>query len=173
MATSAPKAVPKIVPPPAAAAGETAAPKSKKKLFIVLGLVLALLGGGAAWYFLVYAEPPADAAAAKPANTPPVFMVLESFTVNLQTNGSEQFLQTSLTLQVANDAQIDLLKLYMPEVRNRLLFLLSSKQAEDILTVDGKKKLADDIVATLKTPFSADGVSPAVSNVFFTSFVIQ
>jgi flagellar FliL protein len=160
MATSAPKAVPKIVP--AAPEAVEAPPKSKKKLFLILGLLLVLAAGaGAAWYFLVHAKAPSgkDAQASK-VEAPPVFLVLEAFTVNLQTEGADQFLQTSLTLQVADQAQVDVLKMYMPEVRNRLLLLLSGK-------------LAEEIAAALKKPFTPGGKPQQISNVLFTSFVIQ
>lgn len=172
---------PKAVPKPAAAADASAAPaqpaKSRKLLFLILGVVLLAAAGGGAWYvFSQGAAPAANGAtpAAKPvAMKPPVFMSLETFTVNLQGEDGQQFLQANLTLQVADQAQADLIKLHMPQARNRLLLLLSSKQASDILTVEGKKKLASEIVEQLKQPFMAQGPKPDVSDVFFTSFVVQ
>jgi flagellar FliL protein len=61
----------------------------------------------------------------------------------------------------------------MPLVRSRLLLLLSSKKASELSTVEGKKKLADEIIAQVKQPFTPQGGSTAISGVFFTSFVIQ
>ena len=107
------------------------------------------------------------------APKPPVFVVMEPFTVNLQNEGSEQFLQTAFTLQVANNEEVELLKVYMPQVRSRLLLLLSSKHASEINTPEGKKKLGTEIVASINQPFSAGGKKQEVSDVFFTSFVIQ
>lgn len=181
MAT-APKSVPKAVPK----AGAQAEPpveapvvkKSKKKLFLLIGAVLVLLGGGggATWYF-VGGEPakpgdPAKAHKAEPAKAP-VFLVMDPFTVNLTTEGGEQFLQVSFTLQVDDNEQAETIKLYMPQVRSRLLLLLSSKRASEISSVDGKKKLSDEIIAQVKMPFTPKGPPQGVSNVFFTSFVIQ
>ena len=149
----------------------------KKLIFIVLALVLGLAGGGfGAWHFLgakqdKHAE--SKAAAAVDHSQPPVFIVMEPFTVNLQTDGIEQFLQVSFTLQTFDQAQVELIKLYMPQVRSRLLLLLSSKKASDILTADGKKKLADEITAQVNEPFAKGMPKQTVSNVFFTSFVIQ
>lgn len=174
MAT-APKSVPKIVP--AAEAAPAAAPKkSKKKLFILLGVGLLVLGGGggAAWYFLGHEAPHGGAAPVKvQPSKPPVFLNLESFTVNLQPETGEQFLQIAFTVQVVDQAQVDLMKLYMPQVRSRLLLLLSGKKPSEISTVEGKKKLADEILASLRQPFSPNAPPQTVSNVFFTSFVIQ
>jgi flagellar FliL protein len=179
MATTAPKAVPKAVPkvvPVAGAESDAPAParKSKKKL-IVSGLAVVLLAGigGGAWFYLNQDEAGAKHVAAKPKAMPPVFVNLESFTVNLQSEGSEQFLQVAFTVQVPEQTEVEAIKLYMPQVRSRVLLLLSGKKASEISTVEGKKKLADEIMAQIKQPFAPSGASLAITNVFFTSFVIQ
>ncbi len=170
MATSAPRAAARNV---AAAANAETPASSKKMLYLVLALVTVIvLGSAAVWYFLVYTKP-AHAATTVKVAPPPVFMPLDVFTVNLQTDGGDQFLQVALTLQVADQIQVEQFTLYMPEVRNRLLLLLSSKQADDILTVEGKRILADEIVASLQKPFVPQGQKQAISRVFFTSFVVQ
>lgn len=178
MAT-APKSVPKAVPK-APAPVEESAPvpqkKSRKKLWllIIIGLLLAAGGGGAAWFFLGQdAASGAPKAVKREPPKPPVFVVMEPFTVNLLHETGEQYLQVALTLQVADQMQVDLIKLYMPIVRSRLLLLLSNKKASEILTEDGKKKLADEIVTQLKLPFAPGGEPQKISSVFFTSFVIQ
>lgn len=179
MAT-APKPVPKAVPKAAPAADSKehapAATTSKKKLWIMIlgGVLLASAGGGAAWFFLGRAAPADSAKSVKhePAK-PPVFVVMDSFTVNLQPEAGDQFLQVGMTLQVADQAQVDLIKLYMPLVRSRLLLLLSSKKASEISSVEGKKNLSDEIITQLKLPFSPGTEPQKVSGVFFTSFVIQ
>lgn len=177
MATSAPKAVPKAVPKTSADAGDSAAApkKSKKKLFAILAVLLLLggAGGGSAWYFLGQKSSGAHAKPKPEPAKPPVFAALDQFTVNLQPDNGEQYLQVAMTLQVADQAQADLIKLYMPLVRSRLLLLLSSKKASEISTADGKKKLSEDIIAQLKQPFAPQGEPQKISSVLFTSFVIQ
>jgi flagellar FliL protein len=101
----------------------------------------------------------------------PLYLPLETFTVNLQ--GGEQFLQTDITLQMAEPAQIDAVKSHMPRVRSRLLTLLSGKRAEELVSADDKKKLAQEILAQVKLPFDANGTPQQVDDVLFTSFVIQ
>ena len=178
MATSGPKSVPKAVPKAGAQAEvEEEAPvvkKSKKKLIIILLAVILLAGGGGgAWYFMGHKKPVGEQhAKAEPAK-PPVFLVMEPFTVNLQSEGGEQFLQAAFTLQVGSAEQVDLLKLYMPQVRSRLLLLLTSKKASDINTAEGKKKLSAEIMAAVKQPFTPEAKPQEVAEVFFTSFVIQ
>lgn len=181
MAT-APKAAQKAAAKGAAPeAGESAAaPKSNKKLILIIAILLIGLagGGGAAWFFLGHKNEDDGHAKAKakkndPAK-PPVFMVMEPFTVNLQPDGAgDQFLQVAFSLQVIDQKDVDTIKLYLPQIRSRLLLLLSGKKASEISTPAGKKKLADEIVTQVKQPFTPDGPEQNVTNVFFTSFVIQ
>lgn len=173
MAT-APRAVPKAVPKAEEQHEAPVVKKSKKKLVIVLLAVLLLAGGGGAgWYFFMQKPHDSTKHAAVEAPKPPVFVVMDPFTVNLQNDGADQFLQTAFTLQVASAEQVDLVKLYMPQVRSRLLLLLSSKHAAEINTAEGKKKLGAEILTAINQPFTPNGKKQEVSDVFFTSFVIQ
>lgn len=144
--------------------------KSKKKLFIIAGALVILLGGGAGAWFFMHGAHDTQEKAAEPAK-PPVYLPLETFTVNLQ--GGEQYLQTDITLQVADPAEVESIKLHMPRVRSRLLTLLSSKQADELITPNDKKKLAQEILAQIKLPFGPNGKPQQVDDVPFTTFVIQ
>jgi flagellar FliL protein len=180
MATSAPRTAPKAGPKSVAApepVAEAPAPKkSKKKLIFLVVAALIVVGGagGGAWYFMRGNAPEGAAKEAKsePAKLP-VFVTMEPFTVNLQSETGDQFLQVNFTLQVPDAAQEELLKSFMPQIRSRLLFLLSSKKASEISSVEGKKKLTEEIITTVNQPFTPKGAPQNVSNVFFTSFVIQ
>ena len=154
---------------------ETGAKKPKKKLIIILTLLLLIAGGaGAAWMLIPHKAEGKDAAARKAESAPvgpPVFVVMEPFTVNLQPDG--QFLQATVTLQIANADESGSIKLYLPQVRSRLLLMLSNKTVTELSTVEGKTKLSAEIASLIEQPF-ASGVKPVkISNVFFTSFVIQ
>jgi len=156
---------------PAAAEGK----KSKSKMFIIIGALVLAAGGGGAWYFMGHkGETTEKAAHAKPnPAAPPVFAQMDPFTVNLQADGGEQFLQTAFTLKVGSQADVDAIKLYLPQVRSRVLLLLSSKRGADIATVDGKNKLAKEIIEQLTQPFAKGAQPLEVTDVFFTAFVIQ
>ncbi|MGI4847369.1 MAG: flagellar basal body-associated protein FliL [Janthinobacterium lividum] len=175
MAT-APKTA-KTAPKAAAPAEEVVVPvKSKKKLVMIAGLVAVLaIGGGAAWWFLGRAKP--DASAHEEVKhapvAPPVFAVLEPFTVNLQPENGDQYLQVAITLQASDAHKVDELKSYTPVLRGRLLVLLSSKKASEINTAEGKKKLVAEILNAVNEPYVPGGPKGDVNGVFLTSFVIQ
>lgn len=175
MANAKPKADPK--------ADAAAAPAgSKKKLIVIAAAAVLLLGGGggAAWYFMQ-----GDAAAAqdspkdakkkkkKESDAKPEYVPVEAFTVNLQPENGEQYLQVQFTLQVDGAEQATLIKDNMAIVRNRVLLLLSGKKASEISTVEGKQQLAAEIQAIIKEPFEKEGNEQEVTDVLFTSFIIQ
>jgi len=150
---------------------DAAKPKSRKKLivFAVAGLLVLGGGGAAAWHFLK--PPPAEAhAAVKPPPAPPVFLELEAFTVNL---AGDRILQAGVTLQVKEAKDGDQLKLYMPQVKSRLLLLLSARDIENLRSPEGKVTLSSDIATALRAPYVSGLAAPVISGVFLTSFVIQ
>lgn len=152
-------------------ADEAPPKKSKKKLFIIIGVVVLLAGVGAVTSWLLTPGESAHKEAKYEPSQPPIFLPLETFTVNLQSG--EQYLQTDITLQVTDPEQADAIKLHMPRVRSRLLALLSSKNAENLATAEDKKKLALDIKEQVSQPFYPKGKPQKVDDVLFTTFVIQ
>lgn len=164
---------------------ETAAPaktrRSLPKILLLLTLPLAAAGGGG-WYYLDNQQPAtppkaggAKAAAAKPVSTkPPVFVALEPFTVNLQReDATPQYLQVGLSLKLADEMPVEKIKLHMPEIRNRVLLLLSSKRASEIASSEGKKTLSEELQREVSQPLAGGVPAKALDSVLFTSFVIQ
>jgi flagellar FliL protein len=144
--------------------------QSKKKLFIIVAALVVLLGGGGAAAFFLMGSG-GHGGEKTEALKPPVFLPLDTFTVNLQ--GGEHYLQTDITLQVGGETEVELFKLNMPRVRSRILTLLSGRQADDLVSADDKKKLAQEILTQMKQPFDPGGKPQGVSDILFTSFVIQ
>lgn len=147
-----------------AAAPAVAVPLKKKnnkylKLLIILCIVSGV-SGGAYWYLNQHKNDAPSEARAQPAK-PPVFVPLDTFTVNLQLEDNPQFLQTGLSLKVSDSSVADALKLHMPEVRDRILLLLSGRKASELLTVDGKRKLSSDIVAAVNAILAPKAAEPA------------
>jgi len=158
---------------------------SKKKLIIIVVavLVLALAGGGAAWFFLkgdssdehAQEEKSPKKSAKKPAKKagPPVYVPVDQFTVNLQPENGDQYLQLAVTLQASSLEESEVIKTNMPKLRSRILLLLSSKHASEINTPEGKEQLSKDIMHAVNQPFEAGGEPQEVSEVLFTAFIIQ
>jgi flagellar protein FliL len=123
---------------------EAAPPRRKSKLIPILGILILLAGGGGAWYYLGHKG--GDHSAEKPAaDVPPIFLPIDQFTTNLNPEGGEQFLQAAFTLRVTDLEVVEAVKLRLPDVRNRILLLLSSKKAAELATVEGKQKLSAEI----------------------------
>ncbi len=136
-----------------------------------MAVVVVGFGGGAAWFFT---HGKAEGTAHKVAKSePPEYVPIESFTVNLQQENGDQYLQIAFTLQVPNQKEGELIKANMAKVRSRVLLLLSGKKASEITTVEGKRQLAKEIIAALKQPFVDKGEPQQVSDVLYTAFIIQ
>ncbi|MUI14714.1 flagellar basal body-associated protein FliL [Massilia dura] len=157
-----------------------------KKLVIILVAVLVLVlgGGGAAAFFLMKGNAadaeheeetvqPKKKKKKKHDEGPPVYVAVEPFTVNLNPEEGEQYLQLAFTLQVPDAEQSEVIKNNMPKVRSRILLLLSSKKASEINNPEGKTKLSKEILEQVNEPFQDHGDEQEVTEVLFTSFIIQ
>jgi flagellar FliL protein len=147
--------------------------KSKRKLFVIIAaavLVLGAVGVGATFFLSKKKSPDKEH---KEEAKAPVFLPLEPFVVNLQSEFGEKYLQVQMTLQVPDEAQVNLIKNNLPQVKSRLIMLLSSKSAEGLLTPEGKDALMQEITEQINLPFTPKGEPQKVSGVFFTSFVVQ
>jgi flagellar FliL protein len=193
---------------PAAAA---AAPKGggKKKLIIIIAAaVLVLVLGGVAALLLLKKKAAdsadedngdttheaAPARAARKPGTPPMFVPLEPFTVNLADKDIDRFAQIGITLEVEDSHTADQIKAYLPAIRSNVLMLLSYKTSAELMTREGKEKLAADIMRESVRPMGielddaqeepqddaskkkkkkqAQVVSP-VTQVLFSTFIVQ
>ncbi|MBY0238257.1 MAG: flagellar basal body-associated protein FliL [Burkholderiaceae bacterium] len=159
---------------------EAAAPvNSKKKLIMIVGLLVVLAaGGGGAWVMLKggggdHEEAPVKAKQKSAKLGPPTYVTLEPFTVNLQQENGEQYLQVAFSVQVGGLEDSDNIKNNMAKVRSRVLLLLSSKRASEINTPEGKQQLSQEIQEQIKEPFDRRGPEQDVVEVLFTSFIIQ
>lgn len=197
----------------AAAAAKADAPadakpkKSKKLLFIIIGvvLVLAIAGAGAAFLLMKKnaAEDGGDEAHAEDTHapapppkrdpkTPPTFLPLDAMVVNLADPGGNRFVQLGITLQLEEAKVADDMKIYMPAIRNAILLLISQRTAEQMLAVQGKEELSQDIIAEISNIMGFEYVDPRdepddhgkkpsrkravynpISGVLYSSFIVQ
>jgi flagellar FliL protein len=163
----------------AAAALPADAPKGKSKLLVIIAAVVALAaagGGGGAWFLHKKAAAEAEAEAdadgkgdaedAKPVKKkakkkkgeekPPVFTTLENFTVNLAGEG-DHFMQLGIVLQLKDEETAEKVKGYLPQIRSKVLLLLSAKTPDELQTPKGKDALIEEILEATRKPFHDDG----------------
>ena len=172
----------------------------KKLLIIIIGLVLVLvLAGGAAFFFIskqrAAALDGADGEAVATAHAapkgPPVYLPLDNMVVNLADPGGEKVAQVGITLQVLDAHASDAVKAYLPSIRSGVLLLIAQRTSEELLTQEGKQKLASDILRETLIPFggaaadaapggakkkaskAADHAELPVVGVLFSSFIVQ
>lgn len=166
--------------------------KSKKLLIIIVAVVLLLViaGGGAAYILLKKPPPDGEEDVAEETTKhkskaeahPSVFINLETFTVNLIPETGDQYLQVIISLEIDDPHAEPTLKGQMPKIRNNVMLLLSSQKASELMTKEGKEKLAEELKTEInniveppkknKKGKSIESEGPVLS-VLFTSFIIQ
>jgi flagellar FliL protein len=177
--------------------------KSKLMLIIIAVVVLALIGGGAAFFMLKNkaAEHADDEEGDRPAKTekakkakkddgaPPAFVKLDAFTVKLQGDGQDAYLQAVPELRVLDSHVGDKIKLYTPEIRHKVTLILMGKKATDVSNPQGVQRLANEMRVAINAiieppaprkkgkepeePGDQAGPDEPVQAVLFTSFIVQ
>ncbi|KLN52246.1 flagellar basal body-associated protein FliL [Variovorax paradoxus] len=160
--------------PPVALAPVPSSPARPSKLWIVL-LIVALAGALAAGgYFLLRQRASAEpAAAAAPVPEKPIFVTLEPLTVNVQSEGRGRFLHVGIALKVRNEQAKARIVEFMPEIRSRVLLLLSNRPPESLVTTEDKARLAEEIRVELSRPLGAGLPPQEIASVSFSTFVVQ
>jgi len=120
-------------------------------------------------YTAVAPAPPA------PIDVPaPIFLELEPFTTMLRdAQGRRRVLYVGITLHVANNETRALFTEYMPQVRDRVLRILSVQDPIDVQTPDGRTRLVQELHSTLQAPYHPHLPSAYIHDVLFTAFVVQ
>ncbi len=145
----------------------------KKRMFVIaLGVMVAIAVAAGVAYFMsnnrMGPQTPAT-----PVLEIPIFIALEPFTVNLQSQGRPRFLHIGVTLKVRDAKSQEQVAQYLPEARSRLLMLLSNRKPESLSTPEDKNQLSAEILKTLNKPFSSGPATQQITDVAFTAFVVQ
>jgi flagellar protein FliL len=157
--------------PPATAT----APRSSKLRIVlpIVALACALAGGGGYFWMSQRSSAVPSAPAAPPVPDKPIFVTLEPLTVNVQSEGRARFLHVGMALKVRNEQAKAHVVEYMPEVRSRLLLLLSNRPPESLVTTEDKARLAEEIRVELSRPLGAGLPPQEIGSVSFNTFVVQ
>lgn len=182
------------------ASSRRGASKLLRPLLLLLVLLLVVVGSVAGtWYFMSHMQQQQQQAAvqlgvgqagggavagpapttfvpppAQPAVVPaPIFLPLEAFTVTLHDADSERIMHVGITLRISDEQSRQRIERYMPEVRNRMLMILSSQTPQSVQSLEGKQTMAKTLVAAINKPFSPLPDGQVVTDVLFTAFVVQ
>jgi len=177
-------------------AAEAPKPKSKKKLFIIIGVVLLLVGAGVPFALMGGKEAPKEGEehAAKEEERHLVPIKMDTIVVNLSENAS--FLKVKMTLEY--DPEILSRALTGGEggghggggaggggdgglppglaekeaqIRDALISTLSSKTPAEVLTIEGKEQLKEDLIEAVNEAIGFE--EGPIVNIFFNDFLVQ
>ncbi|MEY4527192.1 MAG: Flagellar basal body-associated protein FliL [Nitrospirota bacterium] len=108
-------------------------------------------------------------ASGKQAAAPGVMFDLDPFIVNLADAPDIRYLKLTMKLELENEGVAANLSSRIPQLRDTVLVLLSSKDSTTIRTPQGKFQLRDEVTQRINGLLPKPGVKTA----YFTDFVVQ
>jgi flagellar protein FliL len=157
-------------------------PPKSFKLLIILGVLVLLIGGGAAGLLLFLPNSPEDSSVlgriknlwasekkAGDSGGQGHIYKLDPFLVNLLDPGQLRYLKVTLHVESNQEKVSEEYERRLPQLRDAVLTILSSKNYKDIITSEGKSALREEIKGKLNQLL----VGVKVQNVYFTEFVVQ
>jgi flagellar FliL protein len=94
---------------------------------------------------------------------------MDPFVVNLSDPRGKRYLKTKIELEYTQQGVETELKARLPQLRDMILILLSSKRLEEIQDIEDKIALRNDLIMRINQILKRG----AVRNLYFTEFVIQ
>lgn len=144
------------------------------KLFLAVFLVVILLGGGALVLksgLLTGGGNAAEATAAQEGANTAIGTIypLETFIVNLADPQGKKYLKTKLELELDKPGVVPEIEQRLPQFRDTVLTILSSKSFEDLQQLEGKYQLRAEVMTMLNQYLT----SGEITNIYFTEFIVQ
>jgi len=154
---------------------------------VIAAVLLLGAGGGAAWYLgLVPVGAGAPGEHEKASETASgghgaphdatggvasagAMRALDPFLANLADEGGTRYLKMALQIEFVSPEPPAALDARMPQIRDVILTLVTSKTFADIRTPDGKERLREDVIDRIDHVLQ----QPAVKSVYFTEFIVQ
>jgi len=149
-------------------------PKKKKSFIkvIIIAVIISVLGGGGFFAWTKFFPPPESKDKVETPKKEPEMghmYSLETFIVNLAEGKGRRYLKVKMQLELSSEKVEQEADKRLPQFRDSLLVLLSSKTFQQVSSVEGKNKLRDEIVTRLNGFLTAG----KVKEVYFTEFVVQ
>lgn len=94
---------------------------------------------------------------------------LEDFIVNLADAGGKRYLKIRLDLELNGENVKEEIGRRLPQMKDGVLTLLSSKRYEDIYETEGKSQLRAELLSELNQHVATG----RITNIYFTEFIVQ
>ena len=150
---------------------------SSKKLIILVVLAVAVLagGGGAVWFLMGSSSDGESHGSEKTAQKddhskePGPIKELDPFVLNLADREELRYLKMTIQLELDQAETETEFEMRVPAIRDALLVLLTSKESHHLRTVNGKRRIRDEIMSRANRLMH----NGKITNVYFTDFIIQ
>ena len=147
-----------------------------KIIIIIIAVVVLVAAGGGAWFMLggnkeKKAETPKEAP--KEVKKEAVYIPFGSeFIVNIG-DKEPKHLVIKMTVMTRDDETAAAIKKHKPLLRNSLIEMLEVQDYGNLLTVDGKVRLRNESLETVKTILEKQSEKNKVEAVLFTNFMMD
>jgi len=158
-------------------------PPKSFKVLIIMGILAVVLVAGVAVVWYVFLAPQSSeessvvgkiknlwASEKKSSSTGQGHIYkMEPFLVNLMDPAQLRYLKITLHVESNQEKPNEEYEKRLPQLRDAILIILSSKNYKDIMDSEGKTSLREEI----KTKMNQLLVDLKVQNIYFTEFVVQ
>ena len=94
---------------------------------------------------------------------------VDTFIANLASSNGKRYLRVTMGLDYNENELAEELDGRLPQIRDSILMILTTKRFEEVDNIDGKIALRNEIIEKLNS-FLQKG---SINNIYFTEFVIQ
>ncbi len=115
----------------------------------------------------------AEGEAAENAEEYVSYIELKPFVTNFGGVGKSRFVKCEVTIQVSSENAHHAVNQHIPHIRNDIVFLLNEQTEDSIATVEMQKMLAKKALKKVQDILVDEEGEALVSDLFFTSFVVQ
>lgn len=101
------------------------------------------------------------------------YIELKPFVANFGGEGPLRFVKCEITLQVGSEDAHHAVNYHLPSIRNDIVFLLSAQEEGALASAEAQAALAREALVQLQALLQEEEGEPFVTDLFFTSLVIQ
>lgn len=110
----------------------------------------------------------------EPAQPQPHYVKLgPELVVNFDGGGRVRYLQLGVEVMTYDKEALPALELHTPLLRNNLILLLSDQTYDELITREGKERLAATALEEMRKVMAELYGQPVIETLYFTTFVMQ